>query len=194
MFYLKSATSNYGINIPTDVNEITAEHLKAMTEHINLAPYHCVVAQVMQVDLFKFIMSNNTNDGVKVIPLLAKINIPSDMKDPIQANIGDRLILPGSVLEHGLHAFVPTASSYGAVKGYVEKDAVLRTSLSNKTYAGNLKHKGIKDYTTKDVQEDCTNEVCILEFKIINLSHISGTMQLNPKIDDPFYQIDKTIN
>ena len=179
MFYLKDAKASFGINLPTDVNEINVDHLHTITEHVNLAPNQCLIAQVMYVPIFELSMEEVKSTGTRVIPLMVKSNIPKDSTHIIRVKTGDRVLVPGSIIEMGLHAYVPSAVTYSGVRGYLDRYPDTKRAISTRSYEGS---KDIKD-------------VCIIEFKIIDAGHIKGSTPVSPKIAvDPFKVVDSASN
>jgi hypothetical protein len=193
MYYLKSKKANYGIILPTDLTEITPEVLNDITKTVKLAPYNCIVAICYQTNLFNFALSlKKQNQTLKVYPIIARADAEGKV-----GKAGDRVIMHQSMLEQSVHLSLPIANSLGSVSGYIERDEELMREISNKTYLGNLEFNGVNVGPLVDevgnklgsgskLLADNSKEIIILEFKIVNVSHIQATIDMYEPIADPY--------
>lgn len=166
MITIKSEKQSYGINFPTDVKEITPEALIKITKDIVLPEHYCVVALAMKTKLFNYVtvIKNNKDMEVAVTPLLAKINSNEHI-----ANVGDKLIVDRSSLERGNHINLKTVISSNCAKKYFEDDNELTKNI---TLAKN------------DIYKNAS--IIVVEFKILPVCDIKGSLPINSTPDDPF--------
>ena len=164
MYKLKSEKANYGINIPINANEITADILKTLTENIQLSKNYAILALRYKVKPFGLIMgakSQKSNVLVSVVPLLAKVN------GEINGNIGDRVSITSTDLQMALHISSVSVLSPDTVKNYIIADDALNKSVINKTAFADAEF------------------IYLLEFKIVSLNAIKAIIVDKVK-DDPF--------
>lgn len=164
MYQLKSEKANYGINIPTNPNEITADILKTLTENIQLSKNYVILALRYKVKPFDLIMgakSQKSNVLVSVVPLLAKVN------GEINGNVGDRVSITSTDLQMALHVSSVSVLSPDTVKNYIIADDALNKSVINKTAFADAEF------------------IYLLEFKIVSLNAIKAIIVDKVK-DDPF--------
>lgn len=174
MYKIQSNKKNYGINFPTSLEEITTDSLLTITEDIKLPKNYCLIALAFKTKLFDFVaMINGRKDtNVGVIPIMAKISDEDSKK--INANIGDRLIIPRSNLERAVHANVKSVITSTVAQRYFQEDnELVKTIMSNKL--------------TKTAPE----YIYILEFKIIPINDINGAIINIDNQSDPFIVINK---
>ena len=72
MIKVESKFKDFGIQIPTDISEITSEALDAVLTNVVIAKHYCVVALCQNESLFGVI--NNKVSTVEVMPIIAKIS------------------------------------------------------------------------------------------------------------------------
>ena len=72
MIKVESKFKDFGIQIPTDISEITSEALDAVLTNVVVAKHYCVVALCQNESLFGVI--NNKVSTVEVMPIIAKIS------------------------------------------------------------------------------------------------------------------------
>lgn len=190
MLELKSETQNYGINLPTSLNEITPEILGTLTEGVKLPDYYCIVALCFEVKLMDIAINVNSNkeQTVNVIPLLAKIH--TDKDHPKYLEVGHKVIIERSSLERGTHLHLASMINSNNVKNYIKNNETLRQRLI-KGGDGSVVESNIVSITDskKDVVKkinDKSPKVYILEFKIIPVNDIHATIAVDHAIIDPF--------
>lgn len=191
MLELKSETQNYGINLPTSLNEITPEILGTLTEGVKLPDYYCIVALCFEVKLMDIAINVNSNkeQTVNVIPMLAKIH--NDKLDhPKYLEVGHKVIIERSSLERGTHLHLATMINSNNVKSYIKNNETLRQRLI-KGGDGSAVESNIVNImdSKKDVIKkinDKSPKVYILEFKIIPINDIHATVAVDHIVIDPF--------
>lgn len=170
MVPIKSINANYGINVPTNRNEITPELLEKLTKHIHLAKNYAIVALVNKVKLWELaassgVVKGNGKDVVSsVIVLLAKAN------GELPGKIGDKVCIARTDLELGLHINGISAISVEGFRNYIASDDALCKSVVNRTALAD------------------TEYIYLLEFKIIGFNSIKAIIdtEANSVNDDPF--------
>jgi hypothetical protein len=183
MYFLKSENASYGINLPTKVSEVTKELLSSVTDHVKIAPYNCIIAVGCIVKLSSIAMSvKPKNTNIRVYPSIAKLGSQANIGE-----VGDKVIVPASIIEQALQLPLPLANSFGGVSAYIDNDSVLRNELSSGNYSGNLKFNNKYDFTEEELKKDNQTEVMIFEFKIVNVNHIQACINPNVPTNDPFY-------
>jgi hypothetical protein len=172
MVPIKSINANYGINVPTNRNEITPELLEKLTKHIHLAKNYAIVALLNKVKLWDLAASSgvvNAKGGGKdvvssVIVLLAKAN------GELPGKIGDKVCIARTDLELGLHINGISAISVEGFRNYIASDDALCKSVVSRTAFAD------------------TEYIYLLEFKIIGFNSIKAIIdtEANSVNDDPF--------
>ena len=98
MIKVESKFKDFGINIPTELSEITSEALEAVLSNVVVAKHYCIVALCQNESLFGVI--NNKVSTVEVIPIIAKIS--KEDAELIGMNKMDKIIIDRSTLELSL--------------------------------------------------------------------------------------------
>ena len=172
MVPIKSINANYGINVPTNRNEITPEFLAKLTKHIHLAKNYAIVALVNKVKLWDLAASygvvktkgDNKDITASVIVLLAKAN------GELPGKIGDKVCIARTDLELGLHLNGISSISVEGFRSYIGSDDALCKSVVNRTAFAD------------------TEYIYLLEFKIIGFNSIKAIIDTEASSvnDDPF--------
>ena len=186
MLVIKSKKLNYGINFPTDLNEITPEVLTSLTENIKLPKHYCIVALCCNTKLFEFVasMRNGKDSNVAVVPLLAKIS-DADSKE-MNVSVGDKIIIDRSSLERGVHVSVPTLINTQNAYNYLDKDPNLSKAIMTRDSSTALVDPNIN----KSLAAGNSPRVYIINFKIVPVNSIFGSLAIDSKVTDPFKYID----
>ena len=120
MIKVESKFKDFGIQIPTDISEITSEALDAVLTNVVIAKHYCVVALCQNESLFGVI--NNKVSTVEVMPIIAKIS--KEDAELIGMNQMDKIIIDRSTLERGYHLYLkhnvlsPQFGTFGQNQGY----------------------------------------------------------------------------
>lgn len=181
MVTIKSDKKNYGINFPTNVDEITKESLDAICKDVKLPKHYCIVALCMTTKIFDFttIIKNNKNSELSVIPLMAKIS--DEDAQQINTAVGDRVIVDRSTIERGAHISLRTVIESNHARDYFSKDDSLIKQIMNPT------DEQMKEITRK-------LNIVLLEFKIVPVNDISASIPRNIKTIDPFIDLGDVYN
>lgn len=176
MIYIKSPKTSYGVNLPTNITEVTKEALDTITNGIKLPKNYCIVALCFKTKLSRFAISisGKRTDEIGVVPVLAKIYAKDSEK--VNANVGDMLIVDRSALERGSHINCETCISANNFRNYLTHDSdMLKAIVTNKT---------------EDYGFDANTTVIILEFKIIPIVEIRAAINNSIKSKDPYLTKD----
>jgi hypothetical protein len=87
MIKVESKFKDFGIQIPTDISEITSEALDAILTNVVVAKHYCVVALCQNESLFGVI--NSKVSTVEVMPIIAKISKEDNGNNEDKGNKGN---------------------------------------------------------------------------------------------------------
>ena len=131
MIKVESKFKDFGINIPTELSEITSEALEAVLSNVVVAKHYCIVALCQNESLFGVI--NNKVSTVEVIPIIAKIS-DEDSK-LIGMNKMDKIIIDRSTLERGYHLYLKhNVLSPQFINKFITNDTELTRSITVGTF------------------------------------------------------------
>lgn len=169
MITIKSEKKNYGINFPTEIEEITPEILNEITKKIVLPNHYCVVMLCFKTKLFNFVLATNSKKTttIPVVPVMAKIS-ESD-SNLINSVVGNKLIIERTCLERGVHLRLPIMISTDNARDYINSDSELVKSI----------------VTTKNFIHSLNN-IVVVEFKILPVSDITASINSEITVEDPF--------
>lgn len=181
MYLIKGKKENYGIHVPTSLDEIKPEVLKKIVEHINIPKNYCIVALAYKTKLFSIASSvaNNKDQSLAVQPLLAKINVENPTNDT--PKVGDALIINRSELERGTQLYNVTNICTAKVHSYLANDSQLVKDIMTGAYdsaTGNGMNKGLVSANSKTIY--------LLEFKIIPVNDIRASLPIRLEPNDDF--------
>lgn len=184
MIKIKSEKENYGIELPTSLNEITAEYFDKLLADIKVAKNYCIIAVCTVDNLFACVNNykNRTNGMSNVIPLIAKPN-------GMDANVGDIAFIESSALERGLHYRVKSnVISYSHVGDYCTKDNELYTSIMKGTYFNSGLYTGAENAKQK-------SPACyFIDFKIVPFIDIKAVQAKDSNPECIYKKYDNCIN
>lgn len=175
MIKLTSKEKDYSLLIPTTVSEITNDAYVCMLNKVKLAPHYAIIALVHKLKLFELASTVNAKRDVniKVVPILAKINIPTEQVNTF--NVGERVIISRSSLEMGDHLNVSTNDiTLTNVNNYIDADKELRSDIMTGIY---FQTEGKSILDSKRDSPEC----CFIEFKVVPVSSIRGTIPVETK-------------
>lgn len=172
MITLKNEKVKKVINVPTTVNEITPDVLDKLTKNVVISKYHALVALCWKVGFGDiFFNSKNKDKGAQVIPLLAKANIPeNEIEEYKWLSIGQKLILTRSAIEMGVHVHIPNAASVNSISDWAES-------------VEKAEHPDAKGISINTLPK---GQFILVEFKVVNVSDISGAITSDTLEEDPF--------
>lgn len=160
MIKVESKFKDFGINIPTELSEITSEALEAVLSNVVVAKHYCIVALCQNESLFGVI--NNKVSTVEVIPIIAKIS-DEDSK-LIGMNKMDKIIIDRSTLERGYHLYLKhNVLSPQFINKFITNDTELTRSITVGTF-------GQKQGYNKG------QKVWFLEFKVIAINDLKAAI------------------
>lgn len=170
MITIKSKKQSYGVNLPTEISEITPDILDELTKDVIVPEYYCIVGLCFKTKLFDLctMLKQSKNTEVSVTSIIAKIS--NKDRERLNAEVGDKIIIERSSLERGTHININTAINSINIRRYLNEDSEL-----------------VKDIISSN---DKTNNVIIMEFKIVPINEIRAIINNNLHKIDPF--INKT--
>lgn len=170
MIKVESKFKDFGINIPTELSEITSEALEAVLSNVVVAKHYCIVALCQNESLFGVI--NNKVSTVEVIPIIAKIS-DEDSK-LIGMNKMDKIIIDRSTLERGYHLYLKhNVLSPQFINKFITNDTELTRSITVGTF-------GQKQGYNKG------QKVWFLEFKVIAINDLKAAINSESGNSNPF--------
>lgn len=181
MIQIKSEKKSYGINFPTSIDELTPEVLTSITEQVKLPKHYCIIALCFKTRLFDFVVAMNSKKehSISVVPILAKIS--EEDAAETNASISNKVIVSRSSLEMGTHISLPVIISTDNTRNYLASDESLTKSIITRS------NPIFKDMTKSD-------NIIVLEFKIIPVSDIKATVPCEANGIDPFVIRDGNLN
>lgn len=189
MIKLKSKERDFELVLPTSLDEITVTDLAELTANIEVPKYNCVVAMCFKVKLFDLAATINANkeQTVSVVNILAKNSkFPNDTIEMIPGNI---LIIDRSSLERSVHFHNKSVINSKSVQDYIASDKQLRQDIIEGRIGNNSKGS-----INKSLAGVNSPYIYIIEFKIVPLNYISGVINKDVSIQDPFKNIVTSIN
>lgn len=170
MIKVESKFKDFGIQIPTDISEITSEALDAVLNNVVIAKHYCVVALCQNESLFGVI--NNKVSTVEVMPIIAKIS--KEDAELIGMNQMDKIIIDRSTLERGYHLYLKhNVLSPQFVNKYITNDTELTRSITVGTFGQNQGYKK-------------GQKVWFVEFKVIAINDLRAAITDKHKAINPF--------
>lgn len=168
MITIQGEKTNYGINFPTEVEELTPELLNVITENIKLPKHYCIVVLCFKTTLFNFVAAINSNrtTDIGVVPVLAKI-YDEDVEN-VKAVVGDKIVIDRSSLERGVQLNLKTVISSNNARRYFNNDKKLMSDVIHNT----AKHS--------------SQNIIIIEAKIVPVVNVSASVDATVKAIDPF--------
>ena len=176
MLLIQGQNKNFGIDVPTKENEITAEYLQTVTERVKLSKHQVIVALIMKTKVYDFCMgirNPKKDQNISITTKIAKF-VPCDKENNEKPAIdgmatGDIAVIDRSTIERGIHLSVPTIISPAGLANYLEEDKDLLTAI-----------------VTGKEPELAKKHICLVQFKIVPMSSITATYNTEVRIEDCF--------
>lgn len=170
MIKIESKFKDFGIQIPTDISEITNEAFDAILTNVVVAKHYCVVALCQNESLFGVI--NSKVGTVEVIPIIAKIS--DEDAQLIGMKQMDKIIIDRSTLERGYHLYLKhNVLSPQFVSKFITNDTELTRSITVGTFGQN------QGYTKGQ-------KVWFVEFKVIAINDLRAAITDKHNVVNPF--------
>lgn len=164
-FEVINSRMKFNFHFPTNLSEIDADYLKAVTENVNVADHHTLIGIVYHEKLFDIIVSRKRNQKgltAGVVPIFIKAG-KTDSEFIQSAECKDKLIIPSTSLSLAHHVVAP--------QNVLSLDYFIRAIDRDNTLA-------------KRYDNNYGNEQCFfVEFKLIPNNEIKG-----------IYKEDKDVN
>ena len=158
-FKVTDGSSEFLMNLPTKISEITEDYLLSVTEDIVVAPYHAIVAVIYRCKLPEVISTNKKSRAmaIAIVPTYVKSNLPLETEKPtfdLIAGIkcGDKIVIAGTDLERGYQLSVP--------KNLITIENIVKIYNHDNNFA-------------KDVMRD-QNYYYFVDFKLVPITDIKG--------------------
>ena len=176
-FTVTDGKQDYAFKLPTSINEISGDYLKAVTDHIVIAPYYAIIATVYRAKLPEVISSNKKSRGmaVSITPLFVKANLNGNIEkgtrelfDDLKSS--DRIIIAGTDVERGYQ---------------------LSTPLNMITLENVIKIYNHDNAFAKEVMID-QNYYFFVDFKMVPIGDIKGKYNMGKPADfiNPFVTVN----
>lgn len=168
-FIVEGNRVNFNFHFPTNLEEISVDYLKAVTENVNIADHHTLVGIVYHEKLFDIIVSRKRNQKgltAGVVPIFIRAG-KTDSEFIQSAECRDKLIIPSTSLSLGHHVAAP--------QNVLSLDYFIRAIDSDNSLA-------------KRYDNNYGNEQCFfVEFKIIPNVEIKGVYKEAKNVDTTQY-------
>lgn len=172
MIELKHAGVSKVINVPTSVNDITADVLEKLSANIVIPEHYVLIALCWKVSFGTIFFNKTKQKEAQVICLAAKANEPDPKYDWIK--VGKKLIISRSGIEMGVHVHIPHAASINSIAAWADEA----------TRAENPNAKGM------NLNILPSGDFVLVEFKVIPVNNITGCIEKDILDDDPFLNIN----
>ena len=167
MIKVESKFKDFGIQIPTDISEITSEALDAILTNVVIAKHYCVVALCQNESLFGVINNKISKEDAELIGM----------------NQMDKIIVDRSTLERGYHLYLKhNVLSPQFVNKFITNDTELTRSITVGTFGQNQGYKK-------------GQKVWFIEFKVIAINDLRAAITDKHNAVNPFvYHSAETVN
>lgn len=176
MVQLVAKNEKFGINLPTELNEIQPAYLAKCVSQIKLAENYTILAMAMRVKLSELCMTiSNKNTGkeptIGVVSLIAGYNIP---ENNVGYNIGDVAVISNEDLQRGTNINTPSNIAYTKLIDYLARN----NDLIKEILTGSP-----VDANGVDVRNAY---VYVLQFRIVPVCDIKAATSLTINADDEY--------
>lgn len=161
---VKNEREDINFRLPESLLEIDKEYIKSLTEHVMVSDYHCLIGIVYHETPSAIVLSvgqKKKNITAGVIPVFIKAGKYDDSSKFIaELSLMDKLIIPTTELNLGVHVAVPTNT--------LSLDYFIRKISQDKS---NLYKRAL----------GINKQAYFIDFKIIGNTSIIGGYNDNPK-------------
>lgn len=182
MFLLKGEKSNYGINLPTSLEELNEEVFNEILKNIEIPKHYCVIALCQKMRLFDIgVMVDGKSDAtISAVPVIAKL--PVEGFTSITAAVGNRAIIGRSAIEMGTHLNVNVCIEHGKVMAYIKENPELKKNI----VTGRLANPKLIGDLNKTLAGSNSPHVYTIAFKIVPESDLRGCIKVGQNVNDIF--------
>lgn len=173
-FIVKTKMSEVKFNFPTNLNELSEDYLKEVTDSITVAPNYSLIGIVYHERLANLIITcknKSKKATMGIVPIFIKSGV-SDHSIVDSAKIGQKILISNSQIQLGYHCATP------ANKLTIDYFA---TVIDNSTDT-ELYQKAVKDTDQ--------SEVLFIEFKIVPNCDIIALYGEPKKVDNPYITVN----
>ena len=176
-FTVTDGKQDFAFRLPTRISEITGEYLNAVTDDIDIAPYHAVIASIYRAKLPEVISTNKKSKAmaVAIVPVFVKANLEGTIEDGTKAlfdklKAADRVIIAGTDIERGYQLSTP--------KNMITMENVIKIYNHDNNFA-------------KEVMID-QNYYFFVDFKLVSITDIKGKYNMSNHADfiNPFVTVN----
>lgn len=158
-FKVTDGSSEFLMNLPTKISEITSDYLLSVTEDIIVAPYHAIVATIYRCKLPEVISTSKKSRAmaIAIVPTFVRAKLGDSIEKYTEdlfktIKCGDKLIIAGTDLERGYQISTP--------KNFITIENVVKIYNHDNNFA-------------KDVMRD-QNYYYFVDFKLVPITDIKG--------------------
>lgn len=158
-FKVTDGRSKFLMNLPTKISEITEDYLLSVTNDIEIAPYHAIVANIYRCKLPEVISTNKKSRtmAIAIVPTFVKVNLGETLEESTKVlfnhlKCGDKIVIAGTDLERGYQLSTP--------KNFITIENIVKIYNHDNTF-------------TKSVMTDMTYYYFV-DFKLVPITDIKG--------------------
>ena len=158
-FKVTDGRSEFLLNLPTNINEITSDYLKDVTADIEIAPYHAIIAAVYRCKLPEVISTSKKSRAmsIAIVPIYVSSSVTLTLEKEQLAMIkdmktGDKIIIGGTDIERGYQLSTP--------KNFITLENIINIYNKDSEFA-------------KGVMRD-QNYYYFVDFKLVPIGDIKG--------------------
>ena len=168
-FDVKANDTTYHYNLPSSVKEIPTEYFTGITKHIEVAPYHSLLAIVFRDKMSNILFAGKSKKAsIGVSPIFVKCG-ECDSEFVKKVTPGSVVGIMSTQLQLGLH--VSVANNDLSIDSFMQKATQ------------------DKDIMAHPMQYN--DEVCFVEFKVVNNSDITFVYSKDSEYKPTFVTKDK---
>lgn len=173
MITIKDEASKRMLTFPSNFDEVSAEVLKKLTNHLIIPANKVVLCLVNNIKTSDLALSVKGNKP----PQCTTLSLIAKAGDKFLADngyhVGDMAIIADSDLERGQHITINSGASFGAISSFLVRNE-------------NSRMKMIHHNFTDDATGEVIEYICTLSFKIIDSFQLVGAVTMDSHLDDPF--------
>ena len=158
-FKVTDGSSEFLMNLPTKISEITSDYLLSVTKDITIAPYHAIVATIYRCKLPEVISTSKKSRAmaIAIVPTFVKVKLGDTLEKSTEElfnhiTCGDKIIIAGTDLERGYQLSTP--------KNFITIENIVKIYNHDNDFA-------------KDVMRD-QNYYYFVDFKLVPINDIKG--------------------
>lgn len=174
-FIVKTKMAEVKFNFPTNLNELSKDYLKEITDNVVIAPNYSLIGIVYHEALSNIILTcknRKKNASIGIIPIFIKSG-KGEQSIVDNAKVGQKLLIDGSRIE------------------FAHKCAVPGNKLTINYLAEVLDNSVDTDLYQKELTTNSRSEVLFIEFKIIPNCDIIALYEEGNYVECPYVEVSK---